>query len=438
MTIRYNILNLPETIQFGNGRQIINSYDAGGHKLTTQYYTPIGTVIVTQGNIHGSYTTANSVLLLDDYCGSYLYENGTSASVHPLTKILTPEGYIDMSTSGYPYCYYKQDHLGSNREVTSYAGTTGTVVQQTEYYPSGTAYVEGTGAGVQPFKFTGKELILMHGLNWQDYGARWLDNVRMQWTTMDPMAEKYYGVSPYAYVNNNLINKIDPIGLTDYDVQNSTGNISVAPDLQFIIENIIVKIYYTLPKSNPGESDTFFATNDKGERTGDSYTVKEGVQMRSFKGSRKSAENNSIVPFRADELIVPNNKEGKGLFEFMADHTNVEWSQFKLESGKNILSTSHMNGTELAAPSVWGQIDKMNDNIVEWNHSHPGIGDRIQDPSGYFNSYTNSSGDKGMLGRLMYDYSGVKANVYVPAYSIYYQYDLFGIKQATLKTKKKP
>jgi hypothetical protein len=92
-----------------------------------------------------------------------------------------------MSTSGYPYCYYKQDHLGSNREVTSYAGTTGTVVQQTEYYPSGTAYVEGTGAGVQPFKFTGKELIIMHGLNWQDYGARWLDNVRMQWTTMDPL-----------------------------------------------------------------------------------------------------------------------------------------------------------------------------------------------------------------------------------------------------------
>ena len=57
--LRYNVLNLPDTIQFGNGRQIINSYDAGGHKLTTRYYTPISTVIVTQGNIHGGYTTAN-------------------------------------------------------------------------------------------------------------------------------------------------------------------------------------------------------------------------------------------------------------------------------------------------------------------------------------------------------------------------------------------
>jgi RHS repeat-associated protein len=169
-------------------------------------------VIVTQGSIHGGYTTANSVLRLDDYCGNYLYENGTSASVHPLTKILTPEGYIDMSTSGYPYCYYKQDHLGSNREVTSYAGTTGTVVQQTEYYPSGTAYVEGTGAGIQPFKFTGKELITMHGLNWQDFGARWLDNVRMQWTTVDPLAEKYYSISPYAYCFNNPLKYLDPDG----------------------------------------------------------------------------------------------------------------------------------------------------------------------------------------------------------------------------------
>jgi len=177
-------------------------------------------VIITQGNIHGSYTTANSVLLLDDYCGSYLYENGTSASVHPLTKILTPEGYIDMSTSGYPYCYFKQDHLGSNREVTSYAGTTGTVVQQTEYYPSGTAYVEGTGVGIQPFKFTGKELIIMHGLNWQDYGARWLDNVRMQWTTMDPLCEKYYAISPYTYCSDDPAKNIDPDGRSDFEDQN--------------------------------------------------------------------------------------------------------------------------------------------------------------------------------------------------------------------------
>jgi len=141
-----------------------------------------------------------------------------------------------MSTSGYPYCYYKQDHLGSNREVTSYAGTTGTVVQQTEYYPSGTAYVEGTGVGIQPFKFTGKELILMHGLNWQDFGARWLDNVRMQWTTMDPLAEKIPWMSPYAYCSDNSINRIDPDGKDDYF--DSKGNFVRHIDTR--INNILI------------------------------------------------------------------------------------------------------------------------------------------------------------------------------------------------------
>ncbi len=39
LTIRYNLLNLPDTIQFKNGNQIINQYDAAGRKLSTRYYT---------------------------------------------------------------------------------------------------------------------------------------------------------------------------------------------------------------------------------------------------------------------------------------------------------------------------------------------------------------------------------------------------------------
>jgi hypothetical protein len=34
----------------------------------------------------------------------------------------------------------------------------------------------------------------------------------MQFTTIDPLAEKYYSVSPYAYCENNPLNKIDPDG----------------------------------------------------------------------------------------------------------------------------------------------------------------------------------------------------------------------------------
>ena len=33
-----------------------------------------------------------------------------------------------------------------------------------------------------------------------------------RWTTPDPLAEKYYGISPYAFCNNNPVNFVDPDG----------------------------------------------------------------------------------------------------------------------------------------------------------------------------------------------------------------------------------
>jgi len=211
VAIRYNVLNLPDVIQFRNGNQVINSYDATGKKLRTRYYTTMINVNVPVGTIHGDYSTSEASLRLDDYFGNILYENGTSESNHLLTKVLTPEGYIDHS-NGNRYCYYLKDHLGSIREVTSYQGNIGTKIQDTQYYPSGTAFEQSHGVGEQPFKFTGKELITMHGLNWQDYGARWLDNVRMQWTTMDPLCEKEFSISPYTYCVDDPVKHIDTNG----------------------------------------------------------------------------------------------------------------------------------------------------------------------------------------------------------------------------------
>lgn len=51
---------------------------------------------------------------------------------------------------------------------------------------------------------------MMHGLNWYDYSARFKDDFRF--ITVDPLAEKYYNISPYAYVMNNPLKYIDPTG----------------------------------------------------------------------------------------------------------------------------------------------------------------------------------------------------------------------------------
>ena len=60
-----------------------------------------------------------------------------------------------------------------------------------------------------PYLYNGKEIDPMHGLNMYDYGARWKD---LGWLTIDPLAEKYYSISPYAYCGNNPVNLIDPDG----------------------------------------------------------------------------------------------------------------------------------------------------------------------------------------------------------------------------------
>ena len=53
----------------------------------------------------------------------------------------------------------------------------------------------------------------MHGLDWYDYGARYYEPVLSRFTTMDPLAEKYYSISPYAYCAGNPVMYTDPTGM---------------------------------------------------------------------------------------------------------------------------------------------------------------------------------------------------------------------------------
>ena len=87
----------------------------------------------------------------------------------------------------------------------------GTVEETNHYYPFGGLFA--STASAQPYKYNGKEFDSKNGLNWYDYGARMYDPVLGRFTTVDPMAEKYYGISPYTYCGNNPILFIDEFGL---------------------------------------------------------------------------------------------------------------------------------------------------------------------------------------------------------------------------------
>ena len=45
-----------------------------------------------------------------------------------------------------------------------------------------------------------------------DNGARQHDPILGRWGRIDPLCEKYYSTSPYAYCVNNPVNAIDPDG----------------------------------------------------------------------------------------------------------------------------------------------------------------------------------------------------------------------------------
>jgi RHS repeat-associated protein len=62
-----------------------------------------------------------------------------------------------------------------------------------------------------------KEFDNISTLNWNDYSARHYDATLGRFTTPDPLAEKYYSISPYAYCAGNPMRFIDPDGKAAVD-----------------------------------------------------------------------------------------------------------------------------------------------------------------------------------------------------------------------------
>ena len=148
------------------------------------------------------------------------------------------------------------------------------MLETIDYYPYGQEFQTGTvsdGNGavavadaldetLQPYRFNGKESQSFAGLPYLDYGARFYHPLSTRWTTMDPLAEKYYFLSPYAYCSGNPVNFVDPDG-KDFTRKVRKNTIYISA------------VYYTDGNSKKSAKQAVAFWN---KRKGDTYTDESG------------------------------------------------------------------------------------------------------------------------------------------------------------------
>ncbi|MGL4629887.1 MAG: RHS repeat-associated core domain-containing protein [Leadbetterella sp.] len=249
------------------------------------------------------------------------------------------------------------------------------------------------------YKYNGKEV---DGFSsYIDYGARWFDQNRAVWTSLDPMSEKYYGWNPYNYTFNNPIKFIDPDGMDVY-YMTSDGRTVLAKK-----ENKPDILY-----ASDGKGHIKDTNKDKKIDSNDGVTVKTQGLIKQLSGVRSGA------PYEMFQAIGEESKQLEDdllkLFHFAANNTNTEFNvaYFK-KNGKNYISLQTF-GTPYGDNSFSPGSEALSiseADIKKKYHNHP---------SGTI--YTKDYTERESMGQLKGDYrtgdylNAYKRKKYYPSY----------------------
>ena len=220
-TTTYNELNLPATVTLNSGQSIEYFYDAEGRKLEKR--------------------ASNGQATL--YVGKFQYNLLNGQQV--LDLIHHQEGTVKLNGTQSIYQYELEDHLGNVRAIIEESGN---VVQRSDYYPFGSRFNGWAEGEESPFLFTGKELQQETG-NY-DFEVRTYDPLIGRYTSIDPLAESYKPISPYAYERNNPISIADSTRMEW--LLGTSGNMSWKEcDCDFTAQEVKVEGFASRLKKQP-------------------------------------------------------------------------------------------------------------------------------------------------------------------------------------------
>ena len=285
-SIDYNQLNLPSSVAVNNGSLDgeLLLYSASGVKLEAKDLYPF----VLPGHTDNRPRT--------DYVGNLIYDKTS------LKKVLVPGGYVEVSGTSRLYRFFVSDHLGGNRLVTDASGA---ILQTTHYDPYGQSLPAGAAADSgNPYKFGGKEYDAK--ATSYDFGARYYTTSTPQWTTMDPLCEKYYSISPYAYCAGNPVRFVDPDGAKIVGVNKRDAELAVS-DLRAIFSDDVFANFRKLIVQSGKKAD---------KRT--LATISEDQVKEAFEGIQLNEDQKALV-----EIVVKTiNSDDTHLIEYV-NHNDV-------------------------------------------------------------------------------------------------------------------